>query len=122
MSKKFFITGLLLTVISACCIACYQKVKTRNFDNLTLANIEALSSDEKATPSEQLDCSYERDEIICATDISSEIKVKLLGFKIINGTVDGTITVIGNECRSGGTSTCAPLRCDRYWEIMFGKN
>lgn len=122
MNKKLFILGLLFAIVSSCVVAYYQEIKALDIDSLSIANIEALSGDEHATSSGQLDCSYKRVEVLCEANISAELKTKLLGFTIVKGEINGTISVYGNECESGGTFTCEPLRCDRYWEIMFGKN
>ncbi len=121
MTRKFYLVCVAFAILASISIIGYNRISLADIDDLTMANIEALSRDEMAHPSGPLDCSYEREEVVCTVRLSADMASKFLGFKFIDADVDGTLYAVGNECVSGGTKTCEPLRCNTIYEIFFGK-
>ncbi len=121
MTKKFYVICTLFAVLVSIGIIGYNRIGSTDIDDLTMANIEALSNSEMAGTGGIMECSYFRDEIVCGVSISAEMAVKVIGIKIVKGKVNGELYAVGNECRSGGDSTCQRLGCETIYEMLFGK-
>lgn len=113
--KKIIILSVCGIISIATYIFLSNQATLHDLSELSIANIEALSRDES------LDCNYQPEKIDCSIRVSGDLAAKIVGIAFVETDAGGELIVYGNECRSGGSMTCKPLRCDEIWSIIFGR-